>query len=57
MIYIFLIENYPWVLWCDMTGDLTKIGRRIGEWTWVGREERELMPHRGSALGFMDVDN
>lgn len=37
MIHVFLIENYPWVLWCNLTGDLTKIGRHIGEWAWVGR--------------------
>jgi hypothetical protein len=53
MLYIFLVENCPWCLWCDLTGDLTRIGKRIGEWAWVGREYRDedYIPSRWSAIG------
>jgi len=37
MISVFLIENYPWVIWTEFGGDMLKIGRWFGEWAWVGR--------------------
>jgi len=37
LITIFIIENEPWVLLTMMDGDMEKLGRRLGEWAWVGR--------------------
>jgi hypothetical protein len=39
LIQLYLVENEPWVLWCDLSwSGFQKAARVWGEWAWVGRE-------------------